>query len=230
MFDFHSVGGHLSYLFLSLLTGIPPGMMFAPGMPGLPPGIAPTSLASAMSGLDRERLQKLGLFSEAGGPGGAAERLSAERLHTERALTLQAAAAAGHTAHHTHTHLHLHQAEQAAAAQAAATAAAAAANPFMAQQLLQSMGEYLTPHITPPCLVLPLLHISPPHIIPPCPLSPSSSLPYHPDPHISPPCPSHPPLPSHITPILISPLPAPRTPPHMTLPHITPPSHPLTPG
>ena len=58
-------------------------------------------------------------------------RLSAERM---AAAGLSAATGAPNTHTHTHTHLHLHQ-------QAAAAAMAASAqNPFLAEQLLQSLG------------------------------------------------------------------------------------------
>lgn len=70
----------------------------------------------------------------------SAERLAAERLSADQRLMaglggMPGSAPTAHT--HTHTHLHLHQ-------QAAAAMAATGQNPYLAEQLLQSLGMFVT--------------------------------------------------------------------------------------
>jgi len=142
---------------LGMPPGMPPGAAASMGLPGMPGFMPPTSMsgmsgsnASEMRARELEKMQKLGILSAAGMLGGAdplaslaasnhpaerlaAERLSAERLAAERlsaerlaAVGLSAGGAPPNTHTHTHTHLHL--------------LAASAQNPFLAEQLLQSLG------------------------------------------------------------------------------------------
>ena len=79
------------------------------------------------------------MAAQAASSASPADKLSAERLTAEQRMAGINAANTAHAHTHTHTHLHLHQqAEQVAQA---AAAAMAAQNPYLAQQLINSLGR-----------------------------------------------------------------------------------------
>ncbi|XP_023225792.1 arginine-glutamic acid dipeptide repeats protein-like isoform X5 [Centruroides sculpturatus] len=111
----------------------------------MPGGPAPNMVAGPSSGIpppfglyppnDRERLERLGIATSLSGPEVAIDRLSAERVHSERLmlgtdplLRLQMAGITpelhthAHTHAHAHTHLHLHPHDPVSVAAAAAAA------------------------------------------------------------------------------------------------------------